>query len=114
MGFTLSINGTSGRAGRYISWAPSPCLLRATGTHLLTARTVRVSNRAKPGGGRLVFYDKPGGPARATLTVKVTPLGGEARFWVGGRFGSASRDDGDTEIVFSSTPGGAELTAVAC
>lgn len=113
MAFRLSINGSTQPAGRYLGWAPSPCVLRITGADRLMTRRVRVSNVARARGGRLVFYATPDGPARTSLTLPVQLGSGTVRFWVGGRFGRPSRRSGDTSIVISRV-GGKPALKVPC
>jgi tyrosinase len=114
MGFTLTINGSRASESRYVGWTPSPCVLRVTGIDRLTTKVVRVSNKARAGGGKLVFYEKAVGPAKKTLKLNVAALGGSARFWVGGEFGNASRADRDTAIVVSRKPGAPAVLTVPC
>jgi hypothetical protein len=90
MGFTPTINDSRAPESRYVGWPPSPCVLRVTGIDRLTTKVVRVSNKARAGGGKLVFYEKAGGPAKKTLKLNVAALGGSVRFWVGGEFGNAA------------------------
>ena len=107
MALRLTINGSTNRAARYLTWAPSPCVLQITGTtsQQLGGR-VRISNRRTTGGGRLAFYRRPTDPPRSTLSIAVPPVGSQTvRFWTGGSFGSPSTADGDTSIVISRAAG---------
>src|SRR5262245_8863993 len=103
MALELAINGSSGQGSRYLTWAPSPCVLRITGTTAAQlGGRVRISNRRKARGGRLVFYLQPTDPPRSRLSIPVPASGSSTvRFWTGGRFGSPSKSDGDTSIVIA-------------
>lgn len=113
MAIQFLMNGTAAPEARYVTWAPSPCALRLTGTHATAlASRVHISNRAAAGGGRLLFYTRPDGPPQTSLRLLVPPGAATLRFWTGGRFGSASRADRDTSIVFSRAPLGPSILIV--
>ncbi len=114
MGFTLSINGSTATAARYVGWAPSRCVVRITGLDRMTTTRLHLRDQPKAGGGRLLFYRTPGGVGRATLSLPVGTLGGTVEFWVGGKFGSASTSNRDTAIVVSKTSGGTPVLTVPC
>lgn len=100
MALELQINGSLLERARYVGWAPSPCLLRAVDGPSLPAQ-LTVDNRAAAKGGKLVFYEAPGAPAKDQLKLTPEPLSRTVRFWVGGKFGSPSSEDGDTSIVIA-------------
>lgn len=98
MDLTLEINGRTDAAGRYVSYAPSPCVLRqSNGT---AAVTVALSSRAAtPTGGEVVLYAGPGQPSTGTLSVTVPASGASATFWVGGKWQRPSVEDRDCLLV---------------
>jgi tyrosinase len=98
MALELHINGSLLEGARYVGWAPSPCVLRAVdGPSLPSALTI--SNRATATGGKLLFYEEPGGRPREQLKLAPSSMTRSVRFWVGGKFGNASTADSDTSIV---------------
>jgi tyrosinase len=98
MTLELQINGSLLEGARYVGWAPSPCLLRSIDAPSLPSSVV-ITNRAHASGGKLLFYEQPTAPPRERLELSPAPLTRSLRFWVGGKFGSPSSEDGDTAIV---------------
>ncbi len=94
----VRINGTTDAAGRYLTWAPSPCELRVTdGDGAVAPIAVRV--RTKPGSkGRLVFRTQPSATAVNELSVDLDPNGQPAILFVAGEFGVPSQADGDAAL----------------
>jgi tyrosinase len=107
MALALTINGGSNAGARFLTWAPSPCVLQITGnTAAQLGGRVRISNRTTAGGGRLVFYLQPTDAPRASLSIQVPTSGSSTvRFFVGGRFGNPSVANGDTSIVIAGATG---------
>ena len=84
MALELVINESRLRQARYVTWAPSPCVLRVTGTSgAALGGKVKDSNRRVAGGGRIVFYRNPGDPPSTGLKLDVPVAGGAVRFWAG-------------------------------
>lgn len=104
MAIQLLIHGSPSPAARYLSWAPTPCELKLDAPQA-AAVPVRVSDRASASGGRLSFYAAVPGPAANTLALTIPANGSSVRFWVGGRFGSASKADRDVSIVVTPQSG---------
>lgn len=107
MALTLTINGSTNGAARFLTWAPSPCVLQITGsTAAELGGRVRISNKTAAVGGRLVFFPGPMDPPVSTLSIDVPATGSHTvRFSVGGRFGDPSNADGDTSIAISGDTG---------
>jgi tyrosinase len=107
MALRLTINGSTNAAARFLTWAPSPCVLEITGTtSAQLGGRVRISNRTTAGGGRLVFSLQPNDPPQATLSIVVPTSGSQTvRFFTGGRFGNPSIAAGDTSIAISGATG---------
>lgn len=99
MAIELSINNTLARRGRYVGWAPSPCILRATPPVGLTL-PVKLKLRNKPSttGPKVVFRKTLTGAPTSTLNVQLTSLAPAASFFVSGVFPRASTRDGDVAI----------------
>ncbi|HET9960045.1 MAG TPA: tyrosinase family protein [Polyangiaceae bacterium] len=98
MAIELSINNTASARGRYVTWAPSPCILRATPpfTPPLPA-TLRVRNR--PGTGiRVAFRRTATSAPQSSLTLTLSPGAAAVSFFVSGVFPRASTADGDVAI----------------
>jgi tyrosinase len=111
MAIDFQINGTADPAGRYVSWAPSPCSLELTTADDLTSPlSVTLRNKPSTSGGAVVFYSDANAKASNTLSVTLN-TGTPVRFLVGGKFGKPSAADGDVTIqvmsgtkVLSETP----------
>lgn len=101
MALELHLNGSLLEAARYLGWAPSPCVVRTVEGPSLPA-SLELSGKSRAGGGELVFYTELGAPPQERLTLSVPPLTRSVRFWVGGKFGKPSSEDGDTAIVVSA------------
>jgi tyrosinase len=96
----IQINNSISPAGRYVTWAPSPCRVRVTnpaGTPAVQLQ-VRLNRRTKAGGGSVAFAPQIGGPYSSSLTVTVPVNGQSVAFFVRGVFGRPSVTDGDVRI----------------
>src|SRR5688572_818555 len=106
MPIEVKINGSLLPAGRYITFAPSPCEIRQTPA--ATPLTVTLSSQpANAGGGEAVFYASRtvGATPTPTLTLTLPANGSPVTFGLGGRQGKASVNDLDCLLVVSSTAG---------
>ena len=107
MAVEVRINDSAAPEARYVGWAPSSAEVRAVGENGDVA--VELSTGAGSV-GELVFYAARGGDPEATLALRVPADGSPARFWVGGRFGHASKTDQDTTLSVASS--GNELASI--
>jgi tyrosinase len=96
----LQINNSVATGARFVSWAPSPCRIRVTnpaGTILPTIN-VRITGVSVAGGGAVVFRSGAAGAFSNTLNLAVPRNGTSVPFFVAGRFGQPSVNDGDVRI----------------
>ncbi|MDT5061036.1 MAG: tyrosinase [Acidobacteriota bacterium] len=96
----LQINNSVSPGARYVSWAPSPCRIRVTnaaGTVLPTVN-IKISSVSPPSGGMVVFRKGTTGSFSTTLSLVVPTNGTTVPFFVAGRFGRPSINDGDVTI----------------
>jgi tyrosinase len=96
----LQINNSVTANGRFVSWAPSPCRVRVTNPSGATSPIVRVSitGASAAGGGAVVFRANATGPFSSSLTVTVPVNGASVAFFVAGKFGKPSVNNGDVTI----------------
>jgi tyrosinase len=94
----LSINNTASSRGRYVTWAPCPCIVRSLPPFGLPFPT-KVIIRNKPSAvTKLVFRTTPTAAPLNSLTLKLTGILPSATFFVSGKFPDASTSDGDAVI----------------
>jgi tyrosinase len=100
MDVELQINNSADPAARFVSWAPSPCRIRVTNPSGTTTPSVslRISGRSVAGGGAVVFRRNTTGSFSNSVTVSVPIDGTSVRFFVAGRFGRPSVNNGDVTI----------------
>lgn len=100
MRIDFTINGHSHASARFLTWTPSPLRLRLLDAPPLPASvSVTLAEQAKPGGGSLRFSSTETGPQRATLKLDLPSNGQSVTVWVMGRYGKASRENGDVSIA---------------
>jgi tyrosinase len=101
MNVELQINNSTNANARFAGWSPSPCRIRVTnrsGT-LLPAVTIELrSVSAAAGGGAIVFRKGNTGAFSNTIQLNVPTAGTSVPFFVAGKFGSASVNNGDVRI----------------
>jgi tyrosinase len=96
----LQINNSVSTKARFVSWAPSPCRIRVTDPvgAPLPPVNVKLTGRSVTGGGEVVFRKTSSGPFSSSLTVVVPVTGASVPFFVAGRFGRPSSNNGDVRI----------------
>lgn len=100
MNVELQINNSISPAAQFVSWAPSPCRIRVTnpaGT-ILPIINVRLSSVSAASGGAVVFRSGTTGAFSNTLNLAVPRNGASVSFFVAGRFGQPSTNNGDVRI----------------
>ena len=100
MNVELQINNSVNPGARFVSWAPSACRIRVTNPSGATSPTtsVRITGRSVASAGAVVFRTSTTGPFSNTVTVSVPINGTSERFFVAGRFGRPSVNNGDVTI----------------
>jgi tyrosinase len=96
----LQINNSVSPRARFVSWTPSPCRIRVTNPAgaPLPPVNVRISGRSVTGGGAVVFRKTAAGPFSSSVTLTVPLTGASVPFFVAGRFGRPSTNNGDVRI----------------
>jgi tyrosinase len=92
----LSINNTASKRGRYVTWAPSPCILRATPAFFPLATKLTVRN--KPGAVPVAFRKTATGAAQSSIGLSMGALASGAPFFISGVYPKASTSDGDAVV----------------
>jgi tyrosinase len=100
MDVELQINNSANPLARFVSWAPSPCRVRVTNPSGASTPTVNVRITAvlAAGGGAVVFRSGATGSFSNSLTLAVPINGASVPFFVAGRFGRPSVNNGDVTI----------------
>jgi tyrosinase len=100
MNVELQINNSVAPQALFVSWAPSPCRIRVTnpaGT-ILPIVNVRLTGVSAAGGGAVVFRAGAAGAFSNSLNLAVPRNGTSVSFFVAGRFGQPSTNNGDVRI----------------
>lgn len=100
MDVELQINNGATAATRFVSWTPSPCRIRMTNPSGATSPTVNVTiaGVSSASGGVVVFRAGATGSFANSLTLSVPTNGTTVPFFVAGRFGRPSVNNGDVKI----------------
>ena len=100
MNVELQINNSISPRARFVSWAPSPCRIRVTNPSGATTPTVnlQITARLVTGGGAVVFRRGTTGAFSSSLTLPVPINGTSVPFFIAGRFGRPSVNNGDVRI----------------
>jgi tyrosinase len=100
MNVELQINNSPSPAARFLSWTPSPCRVRITNPAgaLLPVVNIQLSGQSAAGAGAVVFRRGTTGAFSDTLTLPVPVSGASVAFFVAGRFGRPSVNNGDVRI----------------
>jgi tyrosinase len=97
----LQINNSVSASARFVSWAPSPCRIRVTNPTGATGPSIRVrlAGVSAAGGGAIVLRKGATGAFSASLTLQVPINGSSVGFFVAGKFGKPSVNNGDVSLV---------------
>jgi tyrosinase len=100
MNVELQINNSINPGARFVSWAPSPCRIRVTNPSGATSPVVNVQITATSAAsaGAVVFRSGTAGAFSGSLTVPVPTNGTSVPFFVAGKFGRPSVNNGDVKI----------------
>lgn len=100
MNVELQINNSVSARARFVSWTPSPCRIRVTNPVGVLTPTVnvKITGRSVAGGGVVVFRKGTTGLFSTSLTLTVPVNGTTVPFFVVGRFGRPSVNNGDVRI----------------
>lgn len=100
MNVELQINNSTNARALFVSWAPSPCRIRVTNPSGATVPipNVQITAVSVAGGGAVVFRRNTTGPFANSLTVPVPITGASVPFFVAGKFGQPSVNNGDVRI----------------
>jgi tyrosinase len=100
MNVELQINNSASSRARFVSWAPSPCRIRMTNPSGASTPTVsvRITATSAASGGAVVFRKGTTGRFATSLTVTVPINGTSVPFFIAGKFGRPSVNNGDVRI----------------
>lgn len=100
MNVELQINNSVSPGARFVSWSPSPCRIRVTNPSGAPSPTVnvRIAGVSAASAGAVVFRRGTTGVFAPTLTLPVPINGTSVPFFVAGRFGRPSVNNGDVTI----------------
>ena len=100
MNVELQINNSTSARARFVTWAPSPCRIRMTNPSGATTPTVSVviTGRSVVGGGAVLFRRGTTGAFSTSISLNVPITGASVPFFVAGRFGRPSVNNGDVRI----------------
>ena len=96
----LQINNSADPKTRFLSWTPSPCRIRVSDPSGTTSPTisVRITGRSQAAGGAVVFRRNATDTFSNALTLPVPITGTSVSFFIAGRFGRPSVNNGDVTI----------------
>lgn len=100
MNVELQINNSVDSGARFVSWTPSPCRIRVTNPSGVTTPTVsvQITGVSAASAGAVVFRSGTTGAFSNSLTVTVPINGTSVPFFVAGKFGRPSVNNGDVRI----------------
>lgn len=96
----IQINNSPSPGARFVSWAPSPCRIRVTNPTGALGPLVklRLTGVSSASAGAVIFRAGATGAFADSLTVAVPINGTSVPFFVAGKFGRASVNNGDVRI----------------
>jgi len=100
MAVDFRINNSADPKARFLSWAPSPCEIRVTDASgaAVPGATVQITGKSSAGGGVIVFRKGTSGAFSSSLALTTTATGAGGPFFVAGKFGAPSVNNGDVSI----------------
>ncbi|MFP5262937.1 MAG: tyrosinase family protein [Blastocatellia bacterium] len=102
----LEINNSVDPRAQFVSWAPSPCRIRVTDPSGAAGPTanVQLTSVSAASAGAVVFRKGTTGAFSNSVTVSVPVTGASVPFFVAGKFGRPSVNNGDVRIEARVTP----------
>ncbi|MEK6280845.1 MAG: tyrosinase family protein [Acidobacteriota bacterium] len=96
----LQINSSVSPGARFVAWAPSPCRIRVTDPAGAASPVVNVNiaGKSMATGGAVAFRTSTTGAFSNSLTLPVPISGASVPFFVAGKFGRPSVNNGDVTI----------------
>ena len=100
MDVELQINNSVNPSARFLTWAPSACRIRVTNPAGVNGpiAAVRITGASAASAGAVIFSRNPQGPFTNSVTLQVPTNGNLVPFFVAGRFGRPSINNGDVRI----------------
>jgi tyrosinase len=100
MNVELQINNSVNAGARFVTWAPSPCRIRVTNPAgaITPIVNVQLTGVSAASAGAVVFRSGTTGAFSNSLTVPVPINGTSVPFFIAGRFGRPSVNNGDVRI----------------
>jgi tyrosinase len=100
MDVELQINNSPNPKARFVSWVPSPCRIRVTNPlgALSPIVNLKITGVSAAGGGAVVFRSGTTGAFANSVTLPVPTNGTSVPFFVAGKFGRPSTNNGDVTI----------------
>jgi tyrosinase len=96
----LQINNSISPNARFVTWAPSPCRIRVTDPSgaIMPIVNMHLTGVSAASGGAVVFRKTTTGAFSDTLALQVPVSGVSVPFFVAGKFGRPSVNNGDVRI----------------
>ena len=100
MNVELQINNSANAGARFVGWCPSPCRIRVTNPSGTTLPTVTIELRgvSAASAGAVMFRKGTSGAFSDSIQLDVPVSGTSVPFFVAGRFGRPSVNNGDVKI----------------
>lgn len=100
MNVEFQINNSVSPSARFVSWVPSPCRIRMTNPSGATTPTVtiRITSTSAATAGAVVFRKGTTGLFSTSLSLSVPTNGTSVPFFIAGKFGRPSVNNGDVRI----------------
>src|SRR5712672_1780743 len=100
MDVELQVNNSPNPNARFVSWVPSPCRIRVTNPigAAFPIVNLKITGVSAAGGGALVFRSGTTGAFANSVTLPVPINGTSLPFFVAGKFGRPSTNNGDVTI----------------
>ena len=109
----VRVNGTATPAGRYVTWAPSPCSVRLTDADGATTPVdVVIQNQTANAAARFGFQASLDAAPTDKLELRLSTTGTAKTFLASGRWGFPSRSDRDAAIQVRRKSDNAVLATV--
>ena len=100
MDVELQIHNSANPNARFLTWAPAACRIRMTNSAGVNGpvAAVRITGASAASAGAVIFSQNLQGPFTNSVTLQVPTNGNFVPFFVAGRFGRPSVNNGDVRI----------------